>query len=132
MELQDNKVVRNKDEGNFVVRYIKSFFHALDGFIYSLKYEHNIIVILIAIIIVTICGFIYKISSFEWIACILLFGVILATELINSSIEATVDLETSKNHPLAKIAKDTASGASLVLCIAALIIGLIIFIPKIF
>ena len=57
-------------------------------------------------------------------------GVIAACELINSSIEATIDLITSEMHPLAKIAKDTASAASLVLCFVALIGGLIIFIPK--
>ena len=54
-----------------------------------------------------------------------------ACELINSAIEATVDLVTIEKHPLAKIAKDCASGASLILSFMSLIIACIIFIPKI-
>ena len=60
-----------------------------------------------------------------------MFGTISATELINSAVEANVDLCTTKVHPLAKIAKDTASGATLVLCITSIVGGLIIFLPKI-
>ena len=51
--------------------------------------------------------------------------------MINSSIEAIVDLITTEYHELAKIAKDTASAASLILCIVALIGGIVIFLPKI-
>ena len=51
--------------------------------------------------------------------------------MINSAIEATVDLITTEIHPLAKIAKDTASSATLLLCIVALLGAIIIFIPKI-
>ena len=72
-----------------------------------------------------------KISVIEWLICTLIIGMIIATELINSAIEAVVDLETTKTHPLAKIAKDTASSASLILVIVSIIIGCVIFIPKI-
>ena len=51
--------------------------------------------------------------------------------MMNSAVEATVDLVTTEIHPLAKIAKDTASSATLVLCITALIGGIVIFLPKI-
>ena len=51
--------------------------------------------------------------------------------MINTAIEALVDLETTKYHPLAKIAKDTASSATLIFSIAAFIGALLIFIPKI-
>ena len=122
---------RNKDEGTMVERYEKSFFHAIDGIIYCLRYEHNMIIILIAIIAVTIAGFVFNIESLEWLFVISMFGAISACEMINSSIEATIDLVTTDIHPLAKIAKDTASSATLILCIASIIGGLIIFIPKI-
>ena len=58
-------------------------------------------------------------------------GMVSATEMINTSIEAVVDLETQKYHPLAKIAKDTASSATLIFSITAFIGALIIFLPKI-
>ena len=55
----------------------------------------------------------------------------IATELINTSIEATIDLITDKVHPLAKIAKDTAAAAVLIFGFTAIIIAIIIFVPKI-
>ena len=125
------KIVRNKDKGTVLERYKKSFFHAIDGFIYAFKFEHNVIVILISALLTIIFGFIFHLSVLEWLFCIIIIGMILATELINTSIEALVDLVTPEIHPLAKIAKDTASTAVLILCTTALIGGLIIFIPKI-
>ena len=118
---------RNKDEGNFLVRYWKSFNHALDGLIYCLKYEHNMIIILICTIVVICLGFLFNISLVEWLFVIFICGTIAACEFINSAIEATIDLITTEIHPLAKIAKDCASAASLVLCIVALIGGVTIF-----
>jgi len=125
------KIIRNKDTGTALERYKKSFFHAIDGFVYSLMFEHNVIIILISALIAIIFGFIFSISLPEWLFCIVIIGLILASELINTSIEALVDLVTKEMHPLAKIAKDTASTAVLILCLTALIGGLIIFVPKI-
>ena len=122
---------RNKEEGNALERYWKSFNHAIDGIIYCVKYEHNMVIIITAIIIVTILGFILKISSSEWLFVITMYGTISASEYINSAVEAAIDLTTQEIHPLAKIAKDTASSATLVLCLTSVIGGLIIFVPKI-
>lgn len=122
---------RIKDEGNFIERYWKSFCHAIDGIIYCIKYEHNMIIIMLSAILVTILGFVFKITTSEWLFVITMIGAISACEMINSSIEALVDLTTQEINPLAKISKDTASSASLILCIISLIGGLIIFIPKI-
>jgi len=121
---------RKKDEGTALERYRKSFFHAIDGIIYCIKYEHNMIIIFIAIILVTILGFIFEISGLEWLFVISMFGIISACEMINSSIEATIDLYTTDIHPLAKIAKDVASSATLIMCITSVIGGCIIFIPR--
>lgn len=123
--------LRNKDVGTPCQRYKKSFFHAIDGIIYAFKYEHNMIIILVATIVTILIGIMLKISITEWLICTLIIGMIVATELINSAIEAVVDLETTKMHPLAKIAKDTASSATLILVIVSIIIGCVIFIPKI-
>lgn len=125
------QILRNKDEGSALVRYKKSFFHAIDGIIYTIKYEHNMIIILIAAFLTIIFGLLLKITIYEWLFCLLIIGLIIAIELINSSLEAVVDLSSPKIHPLAKIAKDTASSATLVLCAVALIGAIIIFVPKI-
>lgn len=125
------EVKRNKDAGTVLERYWKSFKHALSGILYCFKYEHNMIIIFICTLIVVILGFDLKISSGEWLFIILVCGAIAACEMINSSVEAMVDLITTDYHELAKIAKDTASAATLFLCITALVGGLVIFLPKI-
>lgn len=122
---------RNKEEGSSLERYWKSFCHAVDGMIYCLKYEHNMVIILTCATIVTICGFLFKISEAEWLFVITMFGTISASEYMNSAIEAAIDLETSEILPLAKVSKDVASSATLVLCITSVVGGLIIFIPKV-
>ncbi len=124
-------IQRRKDEGNFIVRYVKSFCHACNGIAYGIKYEHNMIIMLLATIVVVIAGFYFNISAGDWLFVIFIIGSIMSMEMVNSSIEATIDLVTTETHPLAKIAKDTVSAASLILCIVAFIGALIIFIPKI-
>ena len=126
------QISRNKDTGNAAERYGKSFCHALSGLWYAIKCEHNMIIILFASIVVTACGLYFHISEGEWLFCITMVGMVSATEMINTSIEAVVDLVTTEYHPLAKIAKDTASTATLLFSITAFIGALIIFVPKIF
>jgi len=123
--------LRNKDTGTFLEKYRKSFFHAIDGIIYAIKYEQNMIVILVSILVVVIFGLILSINIMEWLFIILMIGLVMGCEMINTSIEALVDLKTLEKHPLAKIAKDTASGATLIFCLTAFSGGLVIFIPKI-
>ncbi|MBQ8131521.1 MAG: diacylglycerol kinase family protein [Bacilli bacterium] len=122
---------RNKDTGTALQRYWKSFNHALDGILYAFKYEHNMIIIFIATIFAITLGACLKLDLYEWLFILFTCGAIAACEMINSSIEATIDLITTEQHPLAKIAKDTASSATLILCIVAFIGGILIFLPKI-
>lgn len=112
-------------------RFIKSFGYSIDGLKYAYKYEQSMTIHFIMVIFVIAAGFFLKISLFEWLVCFMLMGLVMATELINTSIEAVVDLTCPEIHPLAKIAKDTASAAVFVFSIVAAISGLIIFIPKI-
>lgn len=123
-------VLRNKDQGSAFIRYKKSFFHAIDGFIYALKNEHNMIIIVICAVLAIFAGFTFKITSFEWLFLILVIGLVMASEMINTAIEAVVDLETSEIHPLAKIAKDSASTATLIFSIVAFLGAFIMFVPK--
>ena len=112
-------------------RLINSFKYAFDGIFTALKTEQNIKIHIIIMILVIIFGIILNISKIEWIICIILFGFVISLELINTSIENTVDLITVEKNPKAKIAKDTAAGAVLIAAMTSAIIGLMIFIPKI-
>lgn len=112
-------------------RYRKSFGNSLAGINYALKYEQNMIVIFCAGLFCVFAGLLLKISKFEWVTIIIMIGLVAATELINTAIEAVVDLTTTKEHPFAKIAKDSSSAAVLVFATVAFVTGLIIFLPKI-
>ena len=124
-------VSRDELKKKGINRLFKSFKYAFEGLKYAFKYEQNILVHTLATIVVIIAGIFFKIKPFEWLTLTLIIGLVIATELINTSIEATIDLVTKEVHPLAKVAKDTAAAAVLVFGLTAIVIGLIIFIPKI-
>lgn len=110
---------------------LKSFQYAFEGILSALKTERNLHVHVIMMTLVIIFGFIFKINVYEWIICIILFILVIAAEMFNTAIEATVDMAMPNLHPLAKKAKDVSAGAVLIIAFGAMIIGLIIFIPKI-
>lgn len=108
----------------------KSFGYAFQGIFNTICTERNIKIHCAAAILVTIFGIWLQISKTEWMICFILFGLILALELVNTAVEATVDLFTEERKPLAKKAKDAAAGAVLIAAIFAVVIGILIFIPK--
>lgn len=112
--------------------FYKSVKYALEGIVDCIRKERNIKIHLFIMVCVIICGLFFSLSQLEWLICILLFGLVISLEIVNTAIEAVVDLCSPDNHPLAKVAKDAAAGAVLVSAIVAAIIGLIIFIPKVF
>lgn len=113
-------------------RFIKSFGYAWEGIRYSFYHEQNIIVMFVIGIIALIMGILLKITYLERITIILLIAIILPLELVNTAIEAVVNLhDGDKKSKYGKIAKDCASGALAIASIFAFIIGLIIFIPYI-
>ena len=108
-----------------------SFKYAFQGIITSFKTERNMKFHVFIMIMVILAGFWLKISTIEWIICIILFGLVIGAELFNTAIEKTVDIAMPYRNPDAKIAKDVAAASVLVVSISAAIIGFIIFIPKI-
>ena len=108
----------------------KSFGYAFEGIWTGISKERNMKIHVTAAILVVIAGIVLKISVTEWCICLVLFGLIMALELVNTAVESVVDLVTEERKPLAKIAKDTAAGAVLIAAIMAAVIGLIIFLPK--
>ncbi len=109
-----------------------SFKYAFQGLISSFKTERNMKLHILIMIITIIVGIVLKINTTEWITCIILFGLVISAELFNTVIETVVDMIVQYKDPKAKLAKDISAGAVLVLAISSAIIGLIIFIPKLF
>jgi len=125
-----NSELRDKQKKHGLKRFTNSFKYSCEGLIYAYKYEQSMTIHITMLCFVIICGILFRISLIEWLLCTILCGLVIATELINTAIEAVVDLACPKIDPLAKIAKDTASAAVFVFAITALICGLIIFLPK--
>ena len=112
-------------------RLRNSFKYAFEGIGEALKTEQNLKIHFIIALVVIIAGFIFKISKLEWIACVILFGLVISLELVNTAIETTVDIAMPEKNEKAKLAKDVSAGAVLVSAIMAVVVGLIIFVPKI-
>lgn len=109
---------------------LSSFGYAFQGIGTCIRSERNIRIHLSVAALVVVCGLFFHISAVEWCICLALFGLVLALELVNTAVEATVDLVTEEKKPLAKTAKDTAAGAVLIAAIMAAAAGLIIFLPR--
>ena len=111
-------------------RHLASWKYSMQGLAYAYKYEQSVLIHFVCTIIAVIGGILLDISLSEWLLIFISLGSVLAIELINTAIEATVDLVTTKIHPLAKIAKDCGSAATFVCGLIATVISLGIFIPK--
>lgn len=109
----------------------KSFYNCLEGISYVVINEVNFRREIILGIIALILSYLLKISTIEFIIVLIMISLVLTTEVINTSIERAVDLYTKEYHDLAKIAKDVSAGSVLISSIFSLIIGIIIFVPKI-
>ena len=109
---------------------LMSFKHAFHGIKVVFRSQANFRIQLIAAIIITILGFSLAISATEWLILIILIGMVLVAEAFNSAIELLSDkVESSYDQTIKKV-KDITAGAVLICSISALIIGLIIFLPK--
>lgn len=109
----------------------ESIGYALEGLKFAFIGGRNFKIQLGFAILITILGFVLKISSSEWLILVLTITIVLILELINTTIETVVDMISLKFHPLAKIAKDVAAGAVLISSIGSIVIGTLIFLPKI-
>lgn len=111
--------------------FSKSMGHALDGIAYVTTHERNFKTEIVLGIITLILGVILKVSITEWLILIITISLVLCFEIINTAIERGVDLVTKEYKELARIAKDVSAGAVLVMSMFSVVIGIIIFIPKI-
>lgn len=109
---------------------INSFKNAYSGIRMVFKSEKNMQIHMLIAFLVVIAGFAFRISLLEWMLCLLCFSLVIGAEMMNTSIEHIVDLVSPNKNVLAGKAKDIAAGAVLVTAIIAAVVGLIIFIPK--
>ena len=119
-----------KNDGFTLRKRLKSFRYAFHGIYLLVRFEHNAWIHVSVALCVVVAGILVGLSATEWLFIITAIGMVLATEAVNSSIEALADLVSPGYHEAIKRTKDLAAGAVLILSIAAALIGLLIFLPK--
>lgn len=120
----------NKD--SFLTNRIKSVGYAFKGAMLLLKTEASIKIQFVIAIILTIAGFYFNISTYEWIIQILSIALVMSIEGVNTAIEEIADFMHPERHEKIGIIKDIAAGAVFIAGILTMIIGFIIYLPKIF
>lgn len=115
-----------------IVARIKSATHAWRGIGILIKTTHNFWGHIFFGILAIYLGYILNISNIEWIFLIFAIGFVLVAEAFNTAFEIDIDLTSPEYHPYAKDTKDVAAGAVLLAILTALVIGMFIFLPKIY
>ena len=125
MDLKDKNIEKNK-------HFINSVEFALTGLRTVYKDERNMRSHTIVGSIVIVLSFLFRLNQIEWLWILLSVFLVIIMEIINTAFENVVDMVTNKHfHPLGKKIKDMAAGAVLITSLFALLIGAIIFLPKI-
>ena len=114
-----------------IKRRLKSFRYAFSGLRVLVREEHNARIHLFATVCVIVMGVLFRISCTEWVAVALAIGLVFGMEAINSAVENICDFVCPERDARIKKIKDLAAAAVLLSAIAALAVGLFIFIPKI-
>lgn len=110
----------------------KSFKHALEGFLHTLRHNRNLRIHLIVAMAVVVLSIFFRINKYEMSVLGVVILLVISSEMINSAIEEMVNLITSEHRKEAKVAKDVAAGMVLVAAVGSLIIGFLIFTPYVF
>lgn len=116
---------------NYVNNRLKSFKYAFQGIVTLFRETPNAAIHLVLAILAVLLGFILSISPVEWIAICIVIGLVFALEAVNTALENLSDFACNKEtHPAIKKAKDLGAASVLLAAIAAFIVGLIVFLPK--
>lgn len=109
---------------------IQSVKKAFSGMRYFFLHERNGKMQFFIAIVVVVVALGWGVSTFEWLILLLCFAVVLGAEMFNSAIEQLCNVVQEEYHPVIKTVKDLSAAAVLFISIMALIVGLIIFLPK--
>lgn len=127
----ENPSLKLSRHENFLIGRWFSLSAAFAGLVYTVRTQPNAWIELVAIGVVSLAGWWFRISTVEWAVLGFTSAMILALEAINTAIETVVDLVSPQFHPLARLAKDTAAGALLIAVMGSVVVALCIFGPRI-
>ena len=106
---------------------LQSLNYAFEGVIHVLRTQRNMRIHFAIATVVLILAFSYGVTRLELVALLVAISFVLIAEMVNTAIEATIDLSTPSFDPLAKVAKDIAAGAVLIASVNALVVGYLVF-----
>lgn len=109
---------------------LASFNYAIDGVVYALRTQRNMRIHVGVAILVLIASLFLRISRAEFLVVLITIVFVIGTELVNTAVEAAIDVATDGFDPLAKVAKDVAAGAVLVSAIGAAVVGYVVFFAR--
>lgn len=112
-------------------RFTNSFKYSFDGLKYAYTNEQSLTIHIICSVVVLTTGIIFEITPMQWALVLFAMALIVVAELLNTAVEAVVDMVTEEFHPLAKVAKDCGSAAVFVASLIATAMWCYVFIPKI-
>lgn len=112
-------------------KFLLGFFYAFQGLALLVKTERNFKFHLFAFVCISFISFLFKIEKTEWLAILIISAIILTTEALNSAIEKLCNHLHPEIHPAIKSVKDIAAASVLISSIIAVVIGGIIFLPRI-
>lgn len=110
---------------------LKSFQVAFEGIYHALRENRNLWIHLIIAALVIVASIILRVSRVDFVVLIVMIVLVIASEMINTSLEEMTDLITNEHKKEAKAAKDVAAGMVLVTSLGALVVGIVIFLPYI-
>ena len=113
-----------------VVDRVRSFRHALRGVRFMLQTQHNAWIHALATVVAVSAGVALQISRPEWLALTLAIAAVWTAEALNTAFEALCDVAMPEYHPQVEQAKDLAAGAVLISAAGAVVIGVVVFGPK--
>jgi diacylglycerol kinase (ATP) len=119
-------------DNTFFTGRIKSIGFALKGAYKLITTEHSVMVQSSLAVLLTIAGFYFKIDRYEWMIQILVFGLVLSIEGLNTAVEKVADFIHPDYHKRIGFIKDIAAGAVFFAAMTAIAIGCMIYIPRIF
>ena len=108
---------------------ISAFRFAFEGLAYLLRTQPHARIHLAMTVAVVAMGWWLGVSTLAWVALTLAIGAVWVAEAFNTAVEAVVDLTSPDFHPLAKVAKDVAAAGVLLAAVAAVVVGLLVFLP---
>jgi diacylglycerol kinase (ATP) len=110
---------------------LDSFNYAFEGIIHVLRTQRNLRIHFAVAFVVLIVALVINVTKLELIALLISIAFVLIAEMLNTAVEAAIDIATTSFDPMAKLAKDIAAGAVLIAAINAIIVGYLVFAGKV-